>query len=97
MTSFAVDCDDVLAFVQAVTVKSPRVIAAPLSLRADKKARVWFQRWTDVHMPKPPTPASQYDMGLTDVCTDVATRLHTVEALCPVVATQRETDKETKG
>ena len=36
-------------------------------------------------------------MGLTDVLTDVATRLHMVEALRPVVAAQRETDKETKG
>ena len=37
---FAVNCDDLLAFLQAVTVKSPQVIAAPLSLRADKKARI---------------------------------------------------------
>ena len=36
LTSFAVDCDDVLAFLQAVAVKTPLVIAAPLSLRADK-------------------------------------------------------------
>ena len=32
-----------------------------------------------------------------DVLTDVATRLHTVEALCPVVAAQREAEKQTKG
>ena len=31
-----------------------------------------------------------------DVLADVATRLHTVEALCPVLAAQRDTDKETK-
>ena len=36
-------------------------------------------------------------MGLTDVLTDVTTRLHTAKALCPVIAAQRETDKETKG
>ena len=78
-------------------MKSPRVIAAPLSLRADKKARVWFQRWTDVHLPKPPTPAPQYHMGLTDVLTDVATWPHTAEALRPVVAAQHKKDKETKG
>ena len=35
-------------------------------------------------------------MGLTDVLTDVATRLHISEALRPVVAAQREMDKETK-
>ena len=34
------DCDNVLAFLQAVAVKYPRVIAAPLSLRAEKRARV---------------------------------------------------------
>ena len=42
-------------------------------------------------------PAPQYHLGLTDVLTDVATRLHTAEALRPVVATQREMEKETKG
>ena len=36
LASFAVDCDDVLAFLQAVAVKYPQVISAPLSLRADK-------------------------------------------------------------
>ena len=30
LASFAVDCGDVLAFLQAVAVKSPRAIAAPL-------------------------------------------------------------------
>ena len=77
-------------------MKSPRVIASPLSLRADKKARVWFQRCTDVHLPKTPTPSPQDHTGLTDVLADVATRLHTAEALRTVVAAQRETDKETK-
>ena len=48
-------------------------------------------------MPKPPTLAPQDHTGLTDVLTDVATHLHTAEALCPVVAAQRETDKKTKG
>ena len=44
LATIADDCDDVLAFLQAVSVKSPRVIAAPLSLCADKRARVLFQR-----------------------------------------------------
>ena len=65
-------------------MKPPRVIAAPLSLRADKKARVWFQRWTDVHLPKPPTPAPKDHTGLMDVLIDVATRLHTAEDLRPI-------------
>ena len=37
------------------------------------------------------------DQRVTDVLIDVATRLHMAEALRPVVAAQRETDKETKG
>ena len=40
LVTIADDCDDVLAFLQAVTVKSPRVFAAPLSLRADKRVCV---------------------------------------------------------
>ena len=50
-----------------------------------------------MHLQKPPTPAPQYHMGLIDVLTDVATRLHTSEALRPVVAAQQDTDKKTKG
>ena len=36
-------------------------------------------------------------MGLKVVLTDVATRLQNAEALRPVVAAQREAEKETKG
>ena len=36
-------------------------------------------------------------MGITGVLTNVTTRLHTIEALRPVVAAQREAEKETKG
>ena len=96
LASIAVDCDDVLAFLQAVAVKSPRFLVAPLSLCTDKQARVWFQQWTDVNLKNPPTPAPQDHMGLTDVLTDVATRLHTSEALRPVVGAQSEMEKETK-
>ena len=35
------DCDNVLASLQAVAVKSSRVLTAPISLRANKRARVW--------------------------------------------------------
>ena len=34
-TTIADDCDDVLVFLQAIAVKYPRFIAAPLSFRAD--------------------------------------------------------------
>ena len=80
LATIANDCDDVLAFLQAVAVKSPRALAAPLSLCVDKRERVWFQRWTDVNLTKPPTPSPQEHLGLTDVLTDVATRLHSVVA-----------------
>ena len=38
----------------------------------------------------------QDHMGLTDVLTDIATRLHTPKALRPIAAAQREMDKKTK-
>ena len=40
LTNITDNCNDVLAFLQAVTVKYPRVIAAPLSLHADKRAHL---------------------------------------------------------
>ena len=36
------NCDNVFALLQAFHVKSSRFIAVPISLRADKRARVWF-------------------------------------------------------
>ena len=50
-----------------------------------------------MNLPKRPTPAPQDHLGHTDVLTDVATHMHTAEALRPVVADQREMEKETKG
>ena len=91
------NCDDVMAFLQVVAVKFPQVPAALFSLCAEKRARVWFQQWTDVNLPNPPTPAPQDHLGLTGVLTDVVTRLHTDKALRPVVAAQRESEKKTKG
>ena len=49
-----------------------------------------------MNLSKPPTPAPQDHLGLTDFLADVATRLHTAEALRPIIAAQREMDKETK-
>ena len=91
------DCDEVLAFLQAVSVKYPRVIADPLSLRADKRLRVWFRLWTEVNLPTSTNPAPQDHMGLTGVLDDLSTRLHTAEALRPVVSTQRKAERETWG
>ena len=92
LTSIANNCDNVLAFFQAFIVKSPQVITDPLSLQADKCARVWFYHWTDINLPNLPKPAPQYHMGLTGVLTDVMTRLHMAEALRPIVAAQHEAE-----
>ena len=97
LATIADNCNDVLAFLQAVAGKSPQVIAVPPSLHANKRACVWFRRWTDINLPTPPKPAPQDHMGLMCVLTDVATILHTTEAFCPVVASHREAEKETKG
>ena len=90
LTTTKDDRDNVLAFLQAVAIKYPRVIADPLSLHADKRMRVWFQRWTDVKLPMLPNPSPQDHLGITGVLTDVATWLHTAEALHPIVSAQRE-------
>ena len=53
--------------------------------------------WSGFNLPTPPNPDSQDHMGLTSVLTDVATRLHTIEAIRSVVAAQREAEEDTKG
>ena len=88
--------DDLLAFLQAGAIKYARVITASLSFRADKCARIWFQCWTNGNLPTPPKPSPQDHMGLTGVLTNVATRLHTLEALRHVVAAQSKAKKDTK-
>ena len=97
MATTTVNCNDVFAFLQAVTVKSPRVTVAPLSLRAEKRARVWFRRCSKTNLTMPPKMVPKDHTGLTGVLTDVATRLQSTEALRPVAAVQREAEKETKG
>ena len=77
LATIADNCDDVFAFHQAVAVKSPQVTAAPISLRADKRARVWLYQWADTNVTTPPKLAPQYHMGLTGVLTNVATRIQT--------------------
>ena len=57
LATIADDYDNVLVLLQAIAVKSPQVIAAPIYLLADKRARVWLRRWTDTTLPTPPRPA----------------------------------------
>ena len=89
------DCNNVLDFIQAFTVKSPRVIASPLSLRVEKCARIWFRWWSKNNLPTPAKTAPQDHTGITGVLRDVATRLQNSEALRPIVAAQRKVEKET--
>ena len=84
------DCDNILAFLQAVAVNSPQGTAVPLSLRADKRARVWFCWRADTNLPTPTKPVPQDHTALMGVLTDLATRLQTTEAPCPVATGQRE-------
>ena len=97
LATIADDFGNVLALLQAVTFKSPRVIADPLSLRTDNRACVWFRCWKDVNLPTPPKPDPQDHIGLMGVLTNVSTMLHTIEALLSIVTAQRKAEKETKG
>ena len=63
----------------------------------DKRERVWFRRWFDTNLTTPTKTAPQDHTGLMGVLRNVATRLHTAEALFPVLAAQRKAGKETKG
>ena len=91
------NCDEVLDFFQAVTVKSPRVIAAPLSLCAEKCVLVWFCRWSDTNLTMPTKTSPQYHTGLTGVLSDITTLLQTAESLRPIITAQHEAGKYIKG
>ena len=93
LSTIADNCDDVLGLHHAVAVKSPQVIAVPLSFCAEKRMRVWLRCCTDINFPTTPKTAPQDHMGLTGVLTDVSTRLHTTEALLPIVAAHYEVEK----
>ena len=71
------NCDNILAFLQAVALKALRVQTAPLSLRADNCARGWFCQWMDIHIIQHPTHhknAPQDHSGLTRVLVLIAMR-----------------------
>ena len=54
LATIADNFNNILAFLQAVAVKSPWVIATPLSLRTNKQARVWFFWWYNINLPASP-------------------------------------------
>ena len=91
------NCNNFLAFLKVVIVKSPQVIAAPLSVCTENCARVWFCCWTDVKLPTPPNPDPHDHMAITGVLTDMATRWHTAEALRPVVVAHIKAEMRTRG
>ena len=87
LATITADCNNVLALLQSVAVKSPRIIATLLSLHTDKRACIWFCRWAGNNLP-PTTNAPQDHRRLTGVLSDVATGIQHTKALRPVVATQ---------
>ena len=96
----AADFNNILAFLQAVALKAPRVQAAPLSLQAYKRATGWFRQWADINLKfqVPPNKAASQDHSvLTGVFSEVATYMQNKEALCPVAAAQHEADREMHG
>ena len=64
LTTIAGDYNNVFDLPQSVAVNSPQIISTPLSLLADKPARVWFRRWAGNNL-LPTTNAPQYHRGLT--------------------------------
>ena len=91
------DCNDVLTFLQSGTLKVPQVLASPLSLQAVNHACGWFRLWGDSHLKQHPTHhkrVSQDHSSLVGVFSEVLKRLQNTEALCPVVAVQRDSDME---
>ena len=96
LVTIADDCDNVFDLLQYIVVKSPRIIATLLLLCAETCVRVWFRRWSGKKLP-PPTNATQDHTGLIGVLSDVAKRIQHAETIYPVVAAQREADKEKKG
>ena len=102
----AADCDNIIVFLQVVALKSrqvqaaPRVQAALLSLRADKRATRSFRQWRDSKLKLQALPnkaAPQDHSGLTGFLIEVATHLQNAKSLCPVIAAQREADREKRG
>ena len=72
---------NVLVFLQEITVKSPRVDAAPMSLHTDKRARGWFRHRFSHHLDPFATPlvAKQQDHpGCTGVLSDVVIWLQNI-------------------
>ena len=94
LSTIVEDCDDFLAFLQAVAVKFPRVIKSPLSLCADKHAHIWFCRWSETNLLTPTNTSPQDHTYLMGVLRNVATRLQTAESLHPVVAAHRYAEKK---
>ena len=55
IVGIAAECDNVLAFLQVVSLKATQVLAAPLSLQAYTCARNWFHQWENRHVTQHPT------------------------------------------
>ena len=52
---FTDNSNAVFAFLQAVTLEVPRVMASLFLIRADRRPHDWFHQWTDLHLTQHPT------------------------------------------
>ena len=94
------DCDNIFAFLQAVALKSPQVQAAPLILRVYKHITGWLRQWADINLKRKELQDKAVPQDHSIIMGDlseVSMQLWNAEALHPVVAAQREEDRETRS
>ena len=72
---------------------------APFLLQENSRATSWFSQWVGNNPSHkiPHNTAPQYHYRLTRVLSEVATRFQNKESLRPVVAAQRNADREMRG
>ena len=90
--------NDILVLLQAVAVKSSRVVAPPLLLCEDKRMLDQLRRLLDYHLTPLSTPLTavpKYHSGLTGVLSNFAIRLKNTEFLRPIGTEKREAERET--
>ena len=90
MVGIAADCNNVLKFLQEISLKAPQVLMLLLLLRADKRAIRWFCQWSYRNLKHHATlhrTAPQYNSGLKGVLSEVEMRLQNAEALSPAIET----------
>ena len=88
MVGIASQRSNILLFLQEVTLKALRVLAAPLLLRADKCATSWFHQWYDSNLKQHANlykTAPQDHSRLMVVLSEVVMCLQNAKSLRPVI------------